>query len=354
MIYIKNEEEIKLMEESARVLKLVLKAIEKEINERYKGEKINTIYIGGGTPNSLSDEQLEKLLKMLNRINLYKRYEYTIECNIELLTLSQINIFKKYGINRVSLGVQTFNKDFLGFLNRHHTVDEVFEKVKMLKDNGINNINVDLIYAIPGETLKDLEKDLDTYLKLDIPHISTYSLIIEPNTVLNNMNIEPIDEDLDYEMYMLINKKLSNYYHYETSNFAKKGFESKHNLNYWNNERYYGFGMGASGYINNTRYDNTRGLNKYLQGNYINEEENLSLNETIENEFILGFRKIDGINIDDFKEKYNISLLDIDIVKKLLEEKKLINDGNNIKISDDYIYKANSILINFLGVNYEK
>lgn len=327
-----------------------------EIDSRYRGEVIDTLYIGGGTPNSLTDELLERLLEDLKVIKLSNKYEYTIECNIELLTQTQIDLFVKYGINRVSLGVQTFNKEFLGFLNRHHKKEEVFEKIQMLKNSGITNINVDFIYAMPEETLKDLEKDIDTYLKLDIPHISTYSLIIEPNTVLNNMNIEPIDEDLDYAMYSLINKKLeeNGYIHYETSNFAKKGYESKHNLAYWNNEHYYGFGMGASGYIKNIRYDNTKSLNKYLESNYVSESEELSFNETVENEFILGFRKIKGISIKGFERKFKISMLDIEPVKKLLEEEKLVNDGKSIRIADDYIYKANSILINFLGINYEK
>lgn len=331
-----------------------LNELSKEINKNYKNELIKTLYIGGGTPNSLNDEELENILKTLSCIKLDKDYEYTIECNIELLTLNQILLFKRYGINRVSVGIQTLNDKYIKFLNRNHTKNEVIEKIKLLKQNGINNINIDLIYAIPNETLDELSEDIDFILKLDVPHISTYSLIIEPNTVLYNKKIKNIDEDLDSDMYNLIINKLSKYKHYETSNFAKEGYESKHNLTYWNNAEYYGFGLGASGYINNIRYDNTKSINKYLNGQYRMEENNLSINETVENEFILGFRKIDGININEFNAKYNLDLLSIPVVNRLLQQNRLINDGSNIKISYDYLYIANEILIEFLGENYEK
>ncbi len=331
-----------------------LAALEKEINTNYQNEKIKTLYIGGGTPNSLSDVELERLFKILKIINLQDNYEYTIECNIELLTENQINLFNKYGINRVSIGIQTFNEKYLKFLNRNHTKEEVFNKIKLLKKKGIDNINIDLIYGIPGQTKEELLEDINLFKSLDIPHISTYSLIIEPHTVLYNKHIKNIDEDLDREMYDLIIKNLDNYKHYETSNFAKTGFESKHNLTYWNNANYYGFGLGASGYINNIRYDNTRNIDAYIKGDYLKEQEELDFNTTVENEFILGFRKIDGISIDTFYNKYHINMLDIDIVKKLLEEGKLVNIDNKVRISDDYLYIANEILIDFLGVNYEK
>ncbi|MPN10340.1 Oxygen-independent coproporphyrinogen-III oxidase-like protein [bioreactor metagenome] len=172
--------------------------------------------------------------------------------------------------------------------------------------------------------------------------------------MLSKLHIKNISEDLDYDMYNLIIERLNNYNHYETSNFSKEGYESKHNLTYWNNEHYYGFGLGASGYIDNVRYENTRSLNHYLEGKYVLEESTLTKNEVIENEFILGFRKLEGININRFKEKYNIDILNIDVVLELLEKGKLINDGSNIKIDNNYVYTANDILINFLGIDYEK
>lgn len=333
---------------------LYLDALEKEINSKYRNESLNTIYIGGGTPNSLSLEELEKLFIILAKLKKEDSYEYTIECNIEFLTTDQILLMQKYGINRVSIGVQTFNDKYLKYLNRHHTKDMVIEKINLLKLYGINNINVDLIYALPNQTTEELSKDIEIFKKLDIPHISTYSLIIEQNTVLSNLKVKNIDEDLDYEMYNLIINELDDYKHYETSNFSKEGYESKHNLTYWNNEHYYGFGLGASGYIGNIRYENTKSLNHYLEGIYLLEEEKLSKNEIIENEFILGFRKINGININDFKKKYNMDILEIDVIIDLLKKGKLINDGSSIKINESYVYTANDILINFLGIDYEK
>ena len=190
---------------------------------------------------------------------------------------------------------------------------------------------------------------MDLFLKLDVTHISTYSLIIEEHTILYNKNIKNIDQDLDYKMYQLINKKLSNYNHYEISNFSKEGYESKHNLVYWNNIEYYGFGLGASSYINNTRYDNTRSINKYLEGNYISNKEQLDLKQKLEYEFILGFRKIKGINISDFYKKYNLNILDNEVIKKLINENKLINDDENIYINPKYLYVENSILEEFVN-----
>ena len=140
------------------------------------------------------------------------------------------------------------------------------------------------MYALKEETLDDLNKDLDTILKLDIPHISTYSLIIEENTRLKNE--VPIDEELDYEMYNLITEKLKKYNHYEVSNFAKTGYESKHNLTYWNNEKYYGFGLGASGYIDNIRYENTKNIKEYINGNFNSEENSLTKIEQMQNEML--------------------------------------------------------------------
>ena len=331
-----------------------LDSLEKEIDSLYKGEEVSTIYIGGGTPNCLSFNELERLFKIISKFNKAKNVEYTIECNVELLNRAQVNLFKEYGINRVSVGVQTFNPKFLKLLNRHHTKEGVFNKINMLKDANINNINVDFIYALPGQTLEDLDNDIKLFKELNIPHISTYSLIIEKHTLLNNMNIKNIDEDLDFAMYNLINSRLNLYKHYETSNFAKPGYESRHNLSYWENLNYYGFGLGASGYLGNIRYENTHSLTKYLNGNYLEEKEELTKNETIENEFILGLRKISGININRFYKKYNIDILSINIVNELLKEGKLINDGIHIKLNKDYIYTANGILMKFLGVDYEK
>jgi len=327
-----------------------LDALNKEIKEKYNGEEIETIYIGGGTPSCLNLEQLQKLFEIIKIFKLSNNIEFTFECNIENINKEKLELLYRNGVNRLSIGIQTFNQKYLNYLNRNHNDKIIIEKIKLAKEIGFNNINIDLIYALPGETLEELNRDLDKFLKLDINHISTYSLIIEPNTKLSINNEQNIDEELDYEMYKLICSKLkeNGYNHYEISNFAKTGYESKHNLTYWNNKEYYGFGVGASGYINNIRYDNTRSINKYLNGNYELESHKLDIKEQIENEFILGLRKINGINKNNFKNKYNIDIKSIEIVNKLLEENKLLEDKKNIYINPNYIYVSNEILVNFI------
>ena len=297
-----------------------------EIKKKYKGEKLKTIYKGGGNPSSLNIEQLSNLLNIIKIFNLEKDYEFTFECNIENITEEKLNILYKNKVNRLSIGIQTFNEKYLKFLNRNHNKKDIKEKINIAKKIGFNNINIDLMYAFPNQTLKELESDIDEFLKLDINHISTYSLIIEPHTKLYIEKTKNIDEDLDRKMYDLICEKLkqNNYNHYEISNFSKENYESKHNLTYWNNENYYGFGCGASGYIDNIRYDNTRNIQEYLKGNYIKDKEKLTKNITIENEFILGLRKIKGINIEKFNKKYD-NIFKYDVVNRLIKEKKLIN-----------------------------
>ena len=332
---------------SKNIVDKYLKELKKEIDKTYKKELIETLYIGGGTPSSLNIEELKVLFDIINTFNLSKNCEFTFECNLNI-TEEKLKLLYDNKVNRLSFGVQSFNENNLKFLNRNHTKEDIFNVIKTAKKIGFSNINIDLIYALPNETLKDLEEDLDLFLKLDVNHISTYSLIIEPNTILYNNNTKNIDQELDYKMYELINKKLSNYNHYEISNFSKKGYESKHNLVYWNNLEYYGFGLGASSYIENTRYDNTRSINKYLEGKYILNKEELDLKQKLEYEFILGFRKIKGINIKDFHNKYDLNILDNKIIKKLINENKLINDNENIYINPKYIYVENSILEEFI------
>ena len=209
--------------------------------------------------------------------------------------------------------------------------------------------NGDLIYALPNSNIKDLEEDISFLLSLDLEHISTYSLIIEDNTILKNNNAKNIDEEVDYEMYKLICDKLKDYHHYEISNFSKYGYESKHNLTYWHNLNYYGFGLGASGYIDNIRYDNTRSLNNYIKGNYVLNKEVVDTNLSKEYYLILGLRLIDGINIRDYNNRYNDDLLKNEVISKLINENKLVLDKGNIKINIDYIYVSNDILVEIIG-----
>ena len=325
-----------------------LKELEKEIKNNYNNDVLKTIYIGGGTPSSLDLEELEYLFNILDSLIKDSNYEYTIECNVENLTEEKIKLFKKYGINRVSIGVQTFNEKYLKFLNRHHSRDDVINIINLLKKYNINNINVDLIYALPGQTLEELDADLEEFIKLDIPHISTYSLIIEPNTILYNNEIKNIDEELDFKMYEKIINKLNNYNHYEVSNFAKPGYESKHNLTYWNNNEYYGFGLGAHGYVNSVRYQNTRSLTEYFRGKTVLKSEIMGIEEKMYNELMLGLRKMEGINLQEFYNKYEKNLQEVFDLREVIKEEELIYEDGYIYVNPDYIYVMNEILIKIL------
>lgn len=326
-----------------------LDALKQEIENNYQGETIKTLYIGGGTPSSLNISQLEKLFNILQIFNLNKQVEITLESNIEDLTTEKLK-FLKSKITRLSIGVQTFNLKLIKLLGRKAPNINSIKKAQKYFDN----INVDLMYGFNEENFNILKQDIATLLKLNIPHISTYSLILEPHTKLYIDNYQLINEDTKNEEYINKILKEHGYIHYEISNYAQKGYESKHNLVYWNNENYYGFGLGASGYINNIRYENTKNLNKYLNQEFSRTTHKLDDNETLQNEFILGLRKLKGINKEKFHQKYNFNPLEIKIVKKLINKHELIDDGQNIYINPKYLYYSNEILINFLDDNLHK
>lgn len=322
-----------------------LSSLKKEIEARYKHEKVKTIYIGGGTPTSLTEEELTKLLEITKIFDTEDDIEFTIESNIESITEEKLKIMKKYGVNRLSIGVQSFNEDIIKVLGRMHTKEEVFAKIKIVKKY-FDNINIDLIYAVTSD-INIVKGDINTFLKLDIPHVSAYSLIIEDKTILKINNYQSIDEDTDYQMYKYIEETLENsgYIHYEVSNYAKEGYESKHNLTYWNNEEYYGFGLSSTSYLGNIRRTNTRNITKYLNSDYLGEEIYEDKETRMENEIMLGLRKIDGLNLDTFKRKYHIELEEAYDISSLLEDGYLIKENNNLKINKEYIYISNEILL---------
>ncbi|MDD3452845.1 MAG: radical SAM family heme chaperone HemW [Bacilli bacterium] len=327
-----------------------LEALKKEISTYEINEKLRTLYIGGGTPSCLNINQLNVLFDIIKIFKFEDNYEFTIECNVSDITEEKLKLFKKNKVNRLSIGIQTFNQDLIKYLNRNHDEEKTIKAIALAKKY-INNINIDLIYAIPKQTVNDLINDLNKYLKLDINHISTYSLIIEPHTVLYNTKTNYVDDELDYKMYECICDCLekNGYNHYEISNFTKKNYESIHNLNYWNNGNYYGFGLGASGYIYNRRYTNTKNIDEYIKGNYIFEENILSKKEQMEEEMFLGLRKMDGVDIKLFEKKYQKNINEVFDINNLVESKKLIIEDDKLKINKKFIYLSNDILINFIG-----
>jgi len=324
--------------------------LESEIKDRYNDEELDTIYIGGGTPSALNFQELNKLFDILKLLHLKDEIEFTFECNVNDITEELIRLLKNNRVNRISIGIQSFNKDKLKFMERYAEFDDVSDKINMIRNIGIDNINIDLMYAIPNETLKDLKKDLNLFLKLKPDHISTYSLIYEDYTKLSLQDIKPIDEELELEMYNYIRNKLKKkkYNHYEISNFSLEGKESKHNLNYWNNEEYYGFGLGAHGYIDGIRYENTKNFNKYIEEQFVAKEEILGIREKQENELMLGFRKIKGISLEEFYDKYGINMQDVFPIKPLIKNKDLIYKDGYVYINPDKLYIMNEILLKLI------
>ncbi|MDE5566336.1 MAG: radical SAM family heme chaperone HemW [Anaeroplasmataceae bacterium] len=339
----KEEEKIKYLD-----------ALIKEL-ELYKDElvSIDTVYIGGGTPNSLSDELLEQLLKALKPY-LECSIENTIEMNCELFTLKQAQLFKKYHINRVSIGVQTFQSHLIKKINRFHQKEDVFKAIQILESVGIQNINIDMMLGLPGQTLLDLDHDLAVLKELKITHLSYYSLILEDKTVLNYQiklgQVKLPDDDLVADMINKVNQnlKMRHFNHYEVSNYALKGFESKHNLIYWNTEEYIGIGAGACGYIHSKRYKNHIILSKYYEKN-IEEEEFISVEEQKSEFMMLGLRKLSGISILEYQQKFNSSPFEDFKLEELISKGLLRYHQDRLWIDEEHILLGNLVFETFVG-----
>ncbi|MGM9879602.1 MAG: radical SAM family heme chaperone HemW [Bacilli bacterium] len=321
-----------------------LDVLNKEIRSVYKKDKLKTLYIGGGTPSCLNMNELKKLFKVLKKFKLDSNYEFTFECNLNDITEDLLIFLKKNNVNRLSIGVESFNKKVLKVLGREYNFN-IENKLALAKEY-FSNINIDLIYGVNGESLEDLKEDLEKFIKLDVNHISIYSLILENNTILKVNNYKEIDDDLSRNMYdyICLFLKENGYVHYEISNFSKEGYQSIHNLNYWDNGKYYGFGLGASGYIKNIRYSNTRGLSKYLKGNFCYEREIISEKIDMENFMILGLRKIKGVSKKEFFKRYNKNIEDVFNTSKLGENKEYYF------IKKDDLYISNYILEDFIDI----
>lgn len=329
-----------------------LDQLEREVRTLYKGEMLDTIYIGGGTPSCLSLRQLQRLFKITDIFNKNNNTEFSVECNFSNTDKEKLEIFKKSLVNRLSFGLETINKKQLQFLERDENKERIVSVIKTARDIGFNNINVDLMYALPGGSLDELKTDLEFINSLNVEHVSCYSLIIEEHTKLGIDKVKNIDADLDYEMYKYICSFMrdNGFNHYEISNYAKEGFESRHNTVYWENKEYYGFGLGASSYIGNCRMTNTRSINKYLEGKYILEKEELEKEDLVYYEIMLNLRKSSGIDLENLYCKYNVRLQYDELIKLGL----LSKENNRLYIPEEKWYISNEIIIRLLeGVVYE-
>jgi putative oxygen-independent coproporphyrinogen III oxidase len=347
-----------------------LEALEQEMIltlQQYPTNHLDTIFVGGGTPTSLNAKQLEKFCDSINRnLPMSDQLEFTFEANPGDLSKEKLQILKNAGVNRLSLGVQTFNDELLKSIGRVHRAKDVYQTVENAKSIGFTNISIDLIFSLPTQTITDFKESLTEAFSLDIQHYSAYSLIIEPKTVFYNLmqkgKLPTPGEDTEAAMYKLLMQQMEKhgFDQYEISNFSKPGYESKHNLTYWNNDFYYGFGAGAHSYVNGWRRSNAGPLKKYMEqiadGNLpIFQEHRTSKAEQIEEEMFLGLRKIDGVSLSHFIKKFDMDPLQIFeneisdlIAKKWVEVKK-----DNIYLTKTGRLLGNEVFQSFLGVTNE-
>lgn len=346
-----------------------IESLEKEINKfDFSKFTVTTIYIGGGTPSFINSKYIKLIMNTLyNKIDINKNkkddLEITIEVNPGTVTKEKLQDYKEAGINRLSIGLQTSQDRLLKQIGRVHSYQDFIETYQSAKELGFKNINVDLMIGLPNQTIEDLKDSLNKIIKLNPSHISIYSLILEKGTKLFNQieknEIKLPDEELERKMYWYVKNtlELNGYNHYEISNFSKKGKESKHNLNCWNQEEYIGFGVAAHSYLDNIRFSNINNIEQYISN--INNSE-FEKNITIEEEqnkkdkekeyMMLGFRKIEGINISKFKEKYidNPIFLYKEQLNKLVEERLIEIDLNNIRLTNKGIDFANLVFEEFV------
>lgn len=320
--------------------------------ENLNNNKYDTIYIGGGTPSCLDNKLLVSLLEKLQKM-LNKNYEFSIESNVEDINETFLETIKRYGVNRLSIGIQTFNKAFISLCNRKHSKEQAINNVK-LAFKYIENINVDMIYGFPFQLLDDVKEDLEIVSSLPIKHISYYSLIIEENTVFYQRfkNLEE-DNKLQAKMYKYIYSylKKQGFNRYEISNFAKTNYKCKHNLVYWHNMHYDAVGLNASGYVGDIRFTNTRNLTLYNNKQYQKEIIKLTKEDKMFEEIMLYLRLDEGLNLDRFYKKYNVNFIErYNKIIKELEDKKLIKiTKNKLKTTFKGSLLLNQVLISFMN-----
>lgn len=318
----------------------------KEIADRSNDSIVKTIYIGGGTPSILNPHSIEEILFAIRtNFAVADEVETTIEINPGTCTKKKLEEYKKFGINRLSIGLQSSNDKILKDIGRIHTYKDFENTINLAKEAGFKNINADMIIGLPGQTIYDVEDTIDKLLKLDLTHISIYSLIVEEKTPIEkrllNKEITLPDEEMERYMYWFAKRKLEDngFVHYEISNFAKPGYYSKHNMDCWSQKEYLGFGIAAASYENKVRYVNKDNLESYIENiengkgyKNVKVEERQSQRTQMSEYMILNLRKINGVDIKDFKKKFNESPL-------LLYEKKLVKllDEDLVDISPEYI-----------------
>ncbi|HLU21277.1 radical SAM family heme chaperone HemW [Lederbergia graminis] len=339
---------------------LLMKEIEITITET-PVKQLKTIFVGGGTPTALNEKQLERLCKGIRENLPFEDGEFTFEANPGDLSIEKLQILKEYGVNRLSFGVQSFNNELLERIGRSHRVKDVYRSLDNAKKVGFDNISIDLIYALPGQTINDFRETLREALSLQLPHYSSYSLIVEPKTVFYNLmrkgKLVLPSVEAETKMYETLIEEMESYglSQYEISNFSKPGYESKHNLVYWDNEEYFGFGAGAHGYINGVRYSNAGPLKKYMtplvdHKRPIFNETILSIQEKMEEEMFLGLRKVEGVSLSRFKQRFDKDLEQVfqEAVTTMRNRGLLVVENGYIRLTTEGRFLGNEVFQSFL------
>lgn len=334
---------------------------------------ITTIYIGGGTPSRIPSEKIQEILEIIKQEisanqTKWEDIEITIELNPGTVDEEKIKKYKEIGINRLSIGLQSTNNKLLKEIGRIHTFEDFKNTYNLVKKVGFENINVDLMIGLPNQTISDVKESLNEIIKLNPTHVSVYSLIVEENTkmeqLINNKELQLPDEELERQMYWYVKNtlELNGYNHYEISNFAKKGKESKHNLNCWEQKEYIGLGLAAYSYLNGVRYGNTSNIEEYINvQDFYNrselEESDIRIVDevqTLEDKrkeyMLLGLRKIEGVSIQKFKEKFveNPIFLFRKELEKLVNEELIAIDGDCIRLTNKGLDLANIVWEEFV------
>lgn len=329
-----------------------LNSLTKEINFYYKKNPISTLYFGGGTPGLLKAEEIFDLIKLFN---FKKNREITLEINPDNADTEKLKKLKNIGINRISIGVQNFDNNILKILGRNHTREKIYECIEQIKTSGFDNFSIDLMYGLPTQTIKQWEQTLDEVIKLEIPHISLYGLKIEKGTYFYKFPPKELpDMDTQAKMYELAVKKLGKeYVHYEFSSFARnKKFISKHNSAYWKRKYYWGFGVSASGFIEDKRYTNTNNLKEYIVNPIQKCYTKLSKKEQLEEEIFLGLRLKDGIDFCKIEKKYCVDIKEKykSLFEKYVKFGFLKYTKKGIKLTLKGVLVSNEILSDFIEI----
>ena len=327
-------------------------------------KNITTIYIGGGTPSIIDSKYIMEILDLIKvNYSINENCEITIEVNPGTVTKEKLIDYKSAGVNRLSVGLQSTKNELLKKIGRIHTYEQFLETYNTARKCGFNNINVDLMLALPTQKIEDLDDSIKKVIELNPEHISVYSLILEEGTKLNDMvekkEINLVDDETERKMYWLVKNKLEEvgYIHYEISNFSKKGLQSKHNMNCWNQEEYIGFGINAHSYIGNKRFYNIIDLENYIKNIEGNSFEKNVFVDEIQNEedikkeyMMLGLRKIEGVSIQEFKNKFveNPIYIFNKELDKLVEKKLVEVDLDKIRLTSKGIDFANIVWAEFV------